>query len=137
MNDKLEQYLQEVNRLLLCDTGEKERCIAELRADAEAFLEQEPDASLAELYEAVGTPRDIAEAFMSRLSPERLVRKMSNRRIALICVGILAAALVIASGFFAAVRAYKLYKFYHGYVIEEVEELPSNAETGGEPLAEY
>lgn len=137
MNNKLEQYLQEVRRLLLCDPVEKERCITELAADIEVYLESNPVAAMEGFYEAVGTPEQIAEAFMARLDPKALSKKVSGKRTILTALLVVSIAAVIICGANAAVKAYKLYNFYHGYVNEVVEELPSNAEVDIEPVAEY
>lgn len=137
MNNKLDQYVREVNRLLPCSAKEKKRCIAELEADAYAYLEQNPDASLEELYEAVGSPHAIAQAFMAHLGPEQLSHRMSIKRKIVIGVISIAAILAIVVGSLVAVTAYKRHNFYNGYFVDTVDELPSNDEPNQVPLTEH
>lgn len=136
MNDTLKQYLQEVKILLPCSSREKQRCITELEADASAFLENHPNATLEELYSAIGSPQSIAESFMARTDPEQLSHRLSvKRRIA---VGIITIAVILAIvvGAIVAVTSYKRHNFYDGYFVDTVEELPSNAEPVPAPLTE-
>ena len=137
MNNKLEQYIREVNQLLPCSAKEKKRCIAELKADASAYLEQNPDASWDELYEAVGSPHSIAQAFMAHLGPEQLSHRMSIKRKIVIGVISIAAILAIIVGSLVAVTAYKRHDFYNGYFVDTVDELPLDAEPTNSPVVEY
>lgn len=99
MNDTLlKQYLLDVKKLLPCSPSEKKRCIMELEADATAFLENQPNASLEDLYASVGSPQSIAKSFMARTSPEQLSHKFSvKRKIAIGIVVIIAFLAVVVS----------------------------------------
>ena len=136
MNDTLKQYLQDVKILLPCSSREKQRCITELEADASAFLENHPNATLEELYSAIGSPQSIAESFMARTDPEQLSHRLSAKRKIAIGVVLIVAALAIVVGTLVAVTAYKRHNFYDGYFVDTVEELPSNAEPVPSPLTE-
>lgn len=115
MNDNLKQYLCELNRLLPCSTKEKKRCIAELESDASAYLEQNPDASMEELHNAIGTPQSIAQAFMARLNPEQLSHRLSTKRKILIGVLTIATLLAFVIGIAAISVANDVHDIQNGY----------------------
>ena len=77
MNDTLKKYFQEVRKLLPCSSSEKKRCIIELESDVSAFLENNPNATLEDLYASIGSPESIAESFIARIHPAQLSHKLS------------------------------------------------------------
>ena len=138
MNDTLlKQYLLNVKKLLPCSSREKKRCIIELEADASAFLENHSNATMAELYSAIGSPESIAKSLMDRLSPNEISNKLSTKRK--IVVGILAIVIVLAAivAVFVAVTANKRQVFYDGYYVETFESTPDNADPAPSALSTY
>lgn len=118
MSDMLVQYFRDVKKLLPCSPKEKQRCIDELEADVTAFLEHRPNASLAEIYDSVGSPESIAESFMSRISPQELSRKVSTKRCIAIGVIVIVALLAVVIGAVAIRIAHDVQDIHEGYFVE-------------------
>ena len=141
MNDTLlKQYLLDVKKLLPCSSSEKKRCIMELEADASAFLETHPNATLEELYACVGSPTSIAKSFMSRTNPEQLCHQFTVKRKVVISVVVIATLLAISLSAIAYIFADNLQHFFDGYYVDSVEEydtLPSDATPQETPIAVY
>lgn len=118
MNDTLKQYLLEVKRLLPCSSNEKKRCIVELEADVSALLENNPNATLEDLYSAIGSPQSIAESFMARIDPKQLSHKLSvKRKIAISVIAIIAFLAVVVSAVAISV-ANDVHDIKNGYFTE-------------------
>ena len=134
MNDTLKQYLQEVKRLLPCSSSEKKRCIIELEADASAFLENHPNATMAELYSAIGSPESIAKSFTAQINPKVLSHKLSAKHKISVGVTVIVAVLAIVVGILYAVTTYMRHDFYDGYYVDTVNKIPISAEPLPSPL---
>ena len=118
MSDILVQYFRDVKKLLPCSPKEKQRCIDELEADVTAFLEHHPDASLAKIYDSVGSPEVIAESFMSRISPQELSHKVSTKRRIAIGVIVIVTLLAVVIGAVAIRIANDVHDIHKGYFVE-------------------
>lgn len=134
MNDTLKQYLLEVKRLLPCSSSEKKRCIVELEADVSALLENNPNATLEDLYSSIGSPESIAESFMARIDPKQLSHRLSAKRKISIGVIVIVAILAIVVGTLFAVTTYMRHDFYDGYYVDTVNKIPVSAEPVPSPL---
>lgn len=140
MNNMQKQYFQEIRQLLPCDVKQKKRCIRELENDVGSFLECNPDATLTDLYTAIGHPQAIAESFLERTNPGQLSRKLSAKRKLVIGVVSIVAILGVALGIITYIFSDDLHRFYDGYYVDEVDQydtLPSNAEIPPTPIIEY
>ena len=73
---QLRRYYWEVKSFLPCSRKLKKRCIADLKANVEGFLEQNPQAGFAAIQERFGTPRQIAAAFVEEADTEQLLRRL-------------------------------------------------------------
>jgi len=125
MNTVFKQYVREIRKLLPCNARLKKRCIAELEMDVSTYLENKPAATLADLYDAFGTPQSIAESFLERMDMNQFSRKVRTKRSVVIAVSLAAAILVVVLGALAITYANDLHDFLHGYEVEFREELPS------------
>ncbi len=140
MNDIQKQYLLEVKRLLPCSSSEKKRCIMELESDISAFLENNPNATLQDLYASIGSLESIAESFMARIDPKQLSHRLSVKRRVVISVVAIVTFLAISLGVTAYIFADDLQRFYDGYYVDNVEEydiLPSDLAPQQSPIAAY
>jgi hypothetical protein len=96
MIDTLEQYFRAVKKLLPGSAQEKKRCMMELEADVSAFLENKPDASMKDLYTAIGSPESISESFLSRLTPKQLTHRLIAKCKLIASIACIVALLVTA-----------------------------------------
>lgn len=122
MNDTLKQYLQEVKKLLPCSSSEKKRCIIELESDVSAFLENNPNATLEDLYASIGSPESIAKSFSSRISPTQLSHRLSIKRKIAIGVIVIVALLAIVVGIVAIKIGNDVHEIQNGHIAEYIED---------------
>jgi hypothetical protein len=134
MNNMQKQFFQEIKRLLPCDAKQKKRCVRELENDVASFIECNPDATMTDLYEAIGHPQAIAESFLERMNPEQLARKLSAKRK--IAIGVIStmAILAIVLGILAITFADDIHNFHQGYYVDSLVELPSGVEPPPSPV---
>lgn len=118
MNETLKQYLLEVKRLLPCSSSEKKRCIMELETDISAFLENHPNASLEDLYVAIGSPESIAKSFIARIDPKQLSHRLSSKRKIAIGVIAIIAFLAVVVGAVAVSVANDVHDVQNGHFTE-------------------
>ncbi len=121
MKWKLFRYYWQVKSFLPCSHKLKKRCICDLKADVEEFLEQNPQADFAAVQDRFGSPRQIAAAFVDEADTEQLLRRLRIRhRI----VAIATCVAVIIVGIYALYRTYGVHKIneaFDGYIVDTIE----------------
>lgn len=96
MNKKLlDRYFRKLRRKLPCSRKEKNRIIADLRANAEIWLEAHPNAVEWAFYEAFGTPEAVAKSYIEQMDPADISKRMQIRKIIIYVVLILAAVMLL------------------------------------------
>ena len=124
MNDELRLYYRQVKALLPCSAREKKRCLMELRGDVDAFFDAAPDASMEDLYTAVGSPQTIAASFMERLTP----RQYSTKRRLTILLSISAVVVIVLFGYILYSIRNDIIDLHDGYYIDSIQEITSAVE---------
>lgn len=87
LEKEIEQYLKQVERLLVAPRAERKQLMEALRSDMWDYLEAHPGAEPDELCAHFGTPQKIADEMLASLPPAKLrgfVRRHSWARILLI-----------------------------------------------------
>ena len=95
-------YLQAVRKGLAdAPTEDRERLMKRLTEAVSAYLEEEPEASEADIVKAFGTPEACAAELMEECSPERVaeVRRKRKLRYAVIAAAVAAAVILLAAVF--------------------------------------
>lgn len=95
MNNSAKRYTSKLKRTLPCTRATKVKLLGEFSHLLEEFLDENPDATYADLSNAFGPPEEMAEALMEKVS-EQEKRAFGHRRLARrIVAAILAIALMI------------------------------------------
>lgn len=101
MKKEVNQYLKQVERLLVAPRAERKRLIEALCSDMEDYAENHPGADMDELYAHFGTPQKIADEMLAAQPPAKLRRYVRRHSWAkalliLLVVVVLGAGLVVA-----------------------------------------
>lgn len=127
---QLRRYYWKVKSFLPCSRKLKKRCIGDLKANVEGFLEQNPQADFAAIQERFGTPRQIAAAFVDETDTEQLLRWLRIRRwvVAAISVVTIAALIVLGVLYYRGTKV--IDETFGGYIVEAIQdyETESNGE---------
>ena len=119
---KLFRYYWQVKSFLPCSRKLKKRCICDLKADIEEFLEQNPQADFAAVQTRLGSPRQIAAAFVDEADTEALLRRLRIRRWVVTAIFVVTIAALIVLGALYYRGAKKIDDTFGGYIVEEVHE---------------
>lgn len=57
-------YMQEIKRNLVCDNKQRKKFLSSFSDNMDEYLNDNPDADFAQLQEDLGTPEEIANAFL-------------------------------------------------------------------------
>lgn len=91
---EVKAYIGAVKKVLW-HVPERRRIAKELRHEVEIYLEQNADATMAEVYQVFGTPEAIRAALIADMQPDE-VEKQINRTKLVRRVALLTAAVIIA-----------------------------------------
>lgn len=94
MIDIKKQYFREIKKNLSCCAKQKKDYLEEMDSSVEYFLQQNPEATIQDLYAMFGDPHTIAESFLEHGDPEQLSRKLSTKRR--IVIGVIAVVSILA-----------------------------------------
>lgn len=114
------QYLKEIQKQLVCSGKQRKQFLDAFSDNMDEYLKDNPDASLSDLQEAMGTPQEIAENFLANESPAHIKKRMGI--VKWVIVGIVA-ALVIFIIYLTAmlIDSHKAQRGHFHYVISEGE----------------
>lgn len=121
INWKLRRYYRQIKSFLPCSRKDKKRCLQDLKADVDIFLQQDPQADIQTVRDRFGTPRQIAAVFVEEMDTGLLLKRLRIRRRVVAIV--MSAALIIA-GIYTLYRAYGLHKInetFDGYIVDEIK----------------
>ena len=127
---QLRRYYWEVKSFLPCSRKLKKRCIADLKANVEGFLEQNPQAGFAAIQERFGTPRQIAAAFVEEADTEQLLRRLRIRRWVVAAISVVTIAALIVLGVLYYCGTKEIDETFGGYIVDTIEE--HKTESSGE-----
>ena len=86
------QYLKEIQKQLVCSGKQRKQFLDDFSDNMDEYLKDNPDASLSDLQEAMGTPQEIAENFLANESPAHIKKRMGI--VKWVIVGIVAALVI-------------------------------------------
>ena len=78
------KYLKEIQELLVCSAKERRRFIKEFESNIDDYISDDPEASIEDLRNAMGSPQEIAEGFIANISPKDIKKRSSIARITLV-----------------------------------------------------
>jgi len=87
------QYLKEIQKQLVCSGKQRKQFLDAFSDNMDEYLKDNPDASLSDLQEAMGTPQEIAENFLANESPAHIKKRMGI--VKWVIVGVVAALVVL------------------------------------------
>lgn len=93
MQKQLNNYFREIRSYLPCSTKLKKSILSRLEETVNSYLHDNPDADFAQLEAHFGTPRQIADSYISELSVTEISEKLQIRKRILITVGAVCAAI--------------------------------------------
>lgn len=70
-------YMQEIKRNLVCDNKQRKKFLSSFSDNMDEYLNDNPDADFAQLQEDLGTPEEIANAFLENTSASNIKKRMS------------------------------------------------------------
>lgn len=135
MTDIKKQYFRKIKKNLSCCAKKKKDYLEEMDSSVEYFLQQNPEATIQDLYVTFGDPHTIADSFLEHGDPEQLAHKLSTKRRIVIGVIAVVSILAIVLGIIFFSFADDLHNYRNGYDVDIHYELPSNAIPS--PLEEY
>lgn len=87
------QYLKEIQKQLVCNGKQRKQFLDAFSDNMDEYLKDNPDASLSDLQEAMGTPQEIAENFLANESPAHIKKRMGI--VKWVIAGIVAALVIL------------------------------------------
>lgn len=81
LNNSIDIYLQEIYRKLHISDEEKKAFLRYLKSDIYQFREDNPNITMADIYERFGTPDEVAENYYESIDTEDIQKKLSNKRL--------------------------------------------------------
>lgn len=89
------RYLKNINDLLICSSKKRKQFLHDFNSNIDDFLQNNPDASLDDLKNAMGTPQEIADGFMENISSKDIKKRLSIKKLLLIAVIFIVSAIVV------------------------------------------
>lgn len=111
---ELNKYLKQIKKLLVCSGSIRKEFMNSFEDNLEEYLKANPDADIGKLQEEMGTPQEIANAFLENESAVSIKKRMSIVRCMKIGVTIALFLLV----FMIVFELIDAYKSNRGYIEE-------------------
>lgn len=70
-------YMQEIKRNLVCDNKQRKKFLSSFSDNMDEYLNDNPDADFVQLQKDLGTPEEIANAFLENASASNIKKRMS------------------------------------------------------------
>lgn len=70
-------YMQEIKRNLVCDNKQRKKFLSSFSDNMDEYLNDNPDADFTQLQKDLGTPEEIANAFLENASASNIKKRMS------------------------------------------------------------
>lgn len=71
------KYIQEIKRNLVCNNEQRKKFLASFSDNMDEYLNNNPDADFAQLQKDLGTPEEIANAFLENASASNVKKRIS------------------------------------------------------------
>lgn len=89
-------YMQEIKRNLVCDNKQRKKFLSSFSDNMDEYLNNNPDADFAQLQKDLGTPEEIANAFLENTSASNIKKRMSFAKWIIAGVAIVLSIYIIA-----------------------------------------
>ena len=122
-------YMQEIKRNLVCDNKQRKKFLSSFSDNMDEYLNNNPDADFAQLQKDLGTPEEIANAFLENASASNVKKRISFVKWIILGV-VVALAVYITSIITTLIDAHKEYDGYFTNVITDSEATTNNPEEG-------
>lgn len=86
------QYLNQIKKLLVCKGAQRKQFLNSFEDNMDEYLKDNPDADFAQLQKDMGTPQEIANAFLENESASDIKKRMSFAKW--IIIGVVLALLI-------------------------------------------
>ena len=121
MNHNAMRYKSKLKRRLQCNRATKAKLLDEFSHSLDGFLEENPDATFADLSNAFGPPEEMARILMAEISEEETRKYRLHVRFKRILAGFCAAAVLIFTFYVFFWKEKPINAIYSGEVIEDFE----------------
>lgn len=115
------QYLNQIEKLLVCKGAQRKQFLNSFEDNMDEYLRDNPDADFAQLQKDMGTPQEIANAFLENEDASKIKKRMTFKKwiiLGIVCV------LIITVVFFVCtfIDSYKARRgSFNNTVTEHVE----------------
>ncbi len=115
------QYLNQIKKLLVCKGNQRKQFLNSFEDNMDEYLRDNPDADFAQLEKDMGTPQEIANAFLENEDASKIKKRMSFKKW--IIIAIIVVILMIASTLvLALIDAHKSHRATTTITVTEIEE---------------
>ena len=116
---EVKAYIGAVKKVI-CHVPERRKIAKDLRHEVEIYLEQNEDATMADVYQVFGTPEGIRAALIADMQPEEVAKQINRTKIVR-RVAVVTAAIIIVL-FVLTMVGIVIYNYNHQpmYVFEEI-----------------
>ena len=97
MNKPVAQYRRALKKLLFCSSSKQEQLMLRFQSMLNTLLADCPAPTKQELYDAFGSPEELANTLSGEITPEETARYHRTQKAHRMIAGILAGLLLIAS----------------------------------------
>lgn len=112
------QYLNQIKKLLVCKGNQRKQFLNSFEDNMDEYLRDNPDADFTQLEKDMGTPQEIANAFLENEEASKIKKRMNFKKwiIAAIIIIILMVATMIVLALIDAHNA------HHGYIEHSISD---------------
>ncbi len=103
------QYLNQIEKSLICKGNQRKQFLNSFEDNMDEYLRDNPDADFAQLQKDMGTPQEIANAFLENEDASKIKKRMNFKKwiIAAIIIIILMVATMIVLALIDAHKAHR------------------------------
>lgn len=116
LNKAISDYIADVRKNLICSRKLKKTIINDFRNSVLDLAEERKVTDINEIYAHFGTPKEIAESYLTEADAEKFSKTVIIRRI-ILAVAIICAAVLV---YYASVLLYSVFKDSKGYFTESI-----------------
>ena len=120
---ELKRYIKQIYRKLPYTGKERRRIIGDLQNNVGAYLESNPEASVADVQAHFGSPEGIAYSCVEQTELDVLLRKMRIRKTVIRIVGAVALVVLLLWGGVVGWAFYNEWNNSRGYTIDTIDEI--------------
>lgn len=89
------KYMQEIKRNLVCNNEQRKKFLASFSDNLDEYLNDNPNADFAQLQKDLGTPEEIANAFLENASASNVKKRMSFVKWIIVGVAVIVLAVIL------------------------------------------